>query len=83
VIVRLLLAEIKGFLTDSDLQGRLERGNDSPPRISLILNGALSVTTFLQAQPITKSKAPILSGNWIKALSVKNKGYFRTAKLFS
>jgi hypothetical protein len=68
VIVRLVLAETKGFLTDSVFQGQVERDNDSPPRILLILNGALSVTTFLQAQPITKSKAPVLSEDWIKAL---------------
>jgi len=45
VIVQLVLAETKDFLTDSDLQGRVESGNDSPPRISLILDRALSVTT--------------------------------------
>jgi hypothetical protein len=78
-----VLAETKDFLTDSAFQGRVERDNDSPPQILLILNGALSVTTFLQAQLITKSKAPVLSEDWIKALSAKNKGFFRTAKLFS
>jgi hypothetical protein len=78
-----VLAETKGFLTDSVFQGQVERDNDSPPRILLILNGALSVTTFLQAQPIIKSKAPVLSEEWIKTLLVKNQGFFRTAKLFS
>jgi hypothetical protein len=60
VIVQLVLAETKDFLANSDLQGRVESGNDSPPRISLIVNRTLSVTTFLQAQPITTAKAPIL-----------------------
>jgi len=63
VIVRLDLAETKDFLVESDLQGRVESGNDSPPGISLILNRALSVTTSIQAQPITTAKAPILSGD--------------------
>ena len=83
VIVRLVLTEAKDFVTHSDLQERVERGNDSPPRGSLIFNRALSVTTFLQAQPITSAKTPILSRNWRKALSVNNKGCFRTAKIFS
>jgi hypothetical protein len=83
VIVQLVLVQTKDFLTDSAFQGQLESDKDLSPPILLILNGARSVTTFLQRQPVTKSKAPILSGNWIKALSLKNKGYFRAAKLFS
>jgi hypothetical protein len=51
--------------------------------MKLILNRALSVTTSIEAQPITPAKAPILSGDWSKALSLKNKEFFRTAKLFS
>jgi len=33
-------------------------------------------------KPIINAKAPILSGDWSKMLSLKNKGFFRTAKLF-
>jgi hypothetical protein len=45
LIVQLVLAETKDFLANSDLQGRVESGNDPPPRTSLILNRGLSVTT--------------------------------------
>jgi hypothetical protein len=72
VIVR-LLTETEDFLINSDLQGQLESSNDSVPRISLILNRSLSVTTSIQAQPITTAKTPILSRDWKKELSVKNK----------
>jgi len=34
-----------------------------------------------QYNPIIRAKPPILSGDWRKALLVKNKGAFRTAKL--
>jgi hypothetical protein len=39
-----------------------------------MLNRSLSVTTSIQAQPITTAKTPILSRDWKKELSVKNKG---------
>jgi hypothetical protein len=49
VIVQLVSAETKDFLTDSDLQGRVESGNDPPPRTSLILNRAQSAIADMMA----------------------------------